>query len=502
MCYQYNFAMATIAALLKDPALRDIHVLAGEPSACFATSVRLVENLHDLAVLSPGTLAVLGTEATAASSGYKLDVNLRQAAGQSAAGLLLTGHATPAHIEATASALAMRSVTSVLAAPVHLDLVDLIVAASAVIAGSADEALRRADSAVVRLKHAEADAASGDTTELLSIASEALGTTVTMREALPGDIWARVSLDSQTVSTIATTAPAGYAAASARIVVAATAAAIERSLSAAAHEPGVPIRSRSAVLSDMLVADDAHSARLSDQAHHLGIPIDGWHLALMLNLTSPNETPSFDFLQMLGEATWRSVRSMRSRRESWHLARSGDRIVLIEMWQHQPPEAANRLGMHAGREVLDAARVQFPQLELRCGVGTPHRGLQGLRATVAEARAALAPHNRDALVGYDAVGLQPMLLEWYGTDTARQAVRELLTPLDELGGERAQTAISTLQAYLDEQGSLVRVAARLHLHRNAIVYRMGQIKKLLDVDLDDPDHRLAVQLACRARLLR
>jgi DNA-binding PucR family transcriptional regulator len=95
-----------------------------------------------------------------------------------------------------------------------------------------------------------------------------------------------------------------------------------------------------------------------------------------------------------------------------------------------------------------------------------------------------------------------MLLEWYGTDTARQAVRELLTPLESLGGERAATAISTLQAYLDEQGSLVRVAERLHLHRNAVVYRMRQIRKLLDVDLDDADQRLAVQLACRARLLR
>jgi DNA-binding PucR family transcriptional regulator len=104
--------------------------------------------------------------------------------------------------------------------------------------------------------------------------------------------------------------------------------------------------------------------------------------------------------------------------------------------------------------------------------------------------------------GYDVIGLQPMLLEWYGSDTARQAIRELLTPLDELGGERAETAISTLQAYLDEQGSLIRAAARLQVHRNAVAYRMRRISKLLDVDLHDADQRLALQLACRARLLR
>ena len=50
-------------------------------------------------------------------------------------------------------------------------------------------------------------------------------------------------------------------------------------------------------------------------------------------------------------------------------------------------------------------------------------------------------------------------------------------------------------------GSLVRCAERLHLHRNAVGYRMRAIREQLGVDLDDPDQRLALQLACRSRLL-
>jgi DNA-binding PucR family transcriptional regulator len=71
----------------------------------------------------------------------------------------------------------------------------------------------------------------------------------------------------------------------------------------------------------------------------------------------------------------------------------------------------------------------------------------------------------------------------------------------EAGGTRADTAIRTLAAYLDEQGSVVRTAERLHLHRNAVTNRLRTITELLDVDLEDPDQRLALQLACRARLL-
>ena len=70
-----------------------------------------------------------------------------------------------------------------------------------------------------------------------------------------------------------------------------------------------------------------------------------------------------------------------------------------------------------------------------------------------------------------------------------------------MSAARADTAIRTLAAYLDEQGSIGRTAQRLHLHRNAVANRLRGITELLELDLDDPDQRLALQLACRARLL-
>lgn len=93
-----------------------------------------------------------------------------------------------------------------------------------------------------------------------------------------------------------------------------------------------------------------------------------------------------------------------------------------------------------------------------------------------------------------------MLAEWLTTDAARDAVRHLLAPLDALGTAKSATAVATLHAYLDEQGSLVRAAKRLHIHRNAVVYRLERITAL-GLDLTDADNRFALQMACRARLL-
>jgi DNA-binding PucR family transcriptional regulator len=44
-------------------------------------------------------------------------------------------------------------------------------------------------------------------------------------------------------------------------------------------------------------------------------------------------------------------------------------------------------------------------------------------------------------------------------------------------------------------------AKALHLHRNAVAYRIKRIFDLLDLDPRDPDQRLALHLACRAREL-
>ena len=73
------------------------------------------------------------------------------------------------------------------------------------------------------------------------------------------------------------------------------------------------------------------------------------------------------------------------------------------------------------------------------------------------------------------------------SDTARASVRDQLAPLEKLGRARADTAIRTL-AYLHEQGSIIKTAQRLHLHRNAVANRIRGITELLDVDSRTPGY--------------
>ncbi|HKY03471.1 MAG TPA: helix-turn-helix domain-containing protein, partial [Blastocatellia bacterium] len=61
--------------------------------------------------------------------------------------------------------------------------------------------------------------------------------------------------------------------------------------------------------------------------------------------------------------------------------------------------------------------------------------------------------------------------------------------------------LTTLETYLEENGNLRATARALGLHRNTVAYQVEHIARLLGKKLDDPEVRLNLQVALRARLL-
>jgi DNA-binding PucR family transcriptional regulator len=183
----------------------------------------------------------------------------------------------------------------------------------------------------------------------------------------------------------------------------------------------------------------------------------------------------------------------------------GEALVLVRSHAEDPgPTAARDIAARMD-QVLAGLRARLPDALTRCGVGTTHSGPAGLLASVAEAKAATVAARTSApantAVAFDRAGLRGSLLEWYVSDTAREATSAVLEPLLQLGPTRSERLIQTLHVYLDQRGSLTRTADRLNLHRNAVAYRINKVFSLLDVDQDNPDDLLLLQLACRAREL-
>jgi sugar diacid utilization regulator len=498
--------------------------------------VRLAESFTDLDHAPAASLVVLSRSASAEIGDYRLDMALRWAAIHRVAAVAALS-AEPWQPTVTARDIATGADIALISVPLDAELAELVQAIVREIGGGAQRALGRAQQGLEAVLQAEA--AGVDLEGLRAAVSKALGTVVEFRPLTPlrpgllaaadGDSLAGggASLlaigDGNGAAAAAVSAPVvvgetpighfvapdahGEFGVGARLVLHTAALAAARLLDLARRAHEVPARSRSELLAELLMSEAAINEDLLERARQLGIPVTGWHVAVRIEAddlaaSGRDEVQRFELLASAGQAALQAVAATGG---TWYQSRVAQAIVLVRMTASNPgPQAGARTARSAER-ALNAIGSRLPGLRFRAGVGTPHEGPMGLRASAAEARGALlaarAGLRPAGVAAHDAVGVRRMLIEWYASDTARASVRDQLAPLEKLGAARADTAIRTLAAYLDEQGSIIKTAQKLHLHRNAVANRLRGITELLETDLDDPDQRLALQLACRARLL-
>ena len=139
------------------------------------------------------------------------------------------------------------------------------------------------------------------------------------------------------------------------------------------------------------------------------------------------------------------------------------------------------------------------------GVGRPAQGLPGLRSSLAEARQAAAlagagAASRGATVRHiDELGIQRIMLGWYGSADFSRVAAAFLEPLRTIDADG--TLLRTLEVYLDCQSSATNAAALLGVHRNTVMNRIDRVASTLEVNLFDPEQRLALQLVVRMHKL-
>ncbi len=79
--------------------------------------------------------------------------------------------------------------------------------------------------------------------------------------------------------------------------------------------------------------------------------------------------------------------------------------------------------------------------------------------------------------------------------------QETLGGLIRYDKEQNSSLIKTLEAFFVHHGNLSQTAEALFVHRNTLQYRMERIAEIAGIDLDNPETRLALQLALKARFL-
>ncbi|GAA0239746.1 helix-turn-helix domain-containing protein [Cryptosporangium japonicum] len=454
-----------------------------------------VTPLDLLSTMPADTLVIVPGEAHPAP--YRLDVALRQASARRLAGLVFT---TTLALPETAVALAKRGGVPVFAAP-GTKPADLALAVDRLLSGGASEAIMRATHGIEKATEA---AARHDCTpeSILAAANRALGAELTLSEAANVP-WS--AADAVCVGEVPIGRLVGASDPAAALALPVIASLLSRVAQRRITDRFAPTQSRADLIVELVLAESSRVEGFVGQAARLGLPLQLSHVAgwlIPVGLANP-EARAPRSLQPALELF--ALQLVDGRDELWHVAFVQDDLILVSTEEHGAGDHQRRLRGVAERIQEYARTLAGDGWEYTLGLGTPQSGATGLRSSAAEARiaaeTAIAAGRFGGVELTDVTGLRRVLLDVYASPTSRSLLTDILHPLDALGPERAHTAVQTLLAYLAHRNSLAHAGRELNLHPNAVGYRLKRVREVLHLDLDDPDTRFAVELACRVRLL-
>jgi sugar diacid utilization regulator len=489
-----------VSDLLQTPGL-SLECMVGDTGGSRVESVFLAERLFDLMDAPSRSVVVLGADACAGAERYHFDMALRMASSREVAAIILT-RAPVGGASSTSLHTARRVGVALLRQTKPINLASLVVALDARIRGSAELGLRRAVQAFQVMS-----TVAGDVGGLVSDVAAAADADIALTDQPGGELSFPLALEAEPNTWIVVRDATAESRPELVLVGRSLADRVALVAAAARRAEELPIRSRAELLSEILDSASSGRSALLRRARAMGLPIDGWHLVVRIEHANAeelwdNEVSAYEGRENLTRLLLDAVQGGGG---TWHTARAADAVILIRMYRKDPGPHAVPEAMKAADRALQATSQQLARAVLYCGVGTAHAGVTGLINSAAEARAAVAASRArnlpNAANAFDSLGLRRTLIEWYASQNAREAVASVLEPLDRLGGKKAEEAIRTLHTFLDVRGSLSRAAEALHLHRNAVAYRIDRIFSQLEVDPENPDDWLLLELACRARRL-
>jgi sugar diacid utilization regulator len=106
-----------------------------------------------------------------------------------------------------------------------------------------------------------------------------------------------------------------------------------------------------------------------------------------------------------------------------------------------------------------------------------------------------SPHGATA---FDQLGIYRILDTGESREEIEAFVREWLGSLMDYDAQKHADLVRTLSQYLECGGSYDETAAALVIHRSTLRYRLGRIREITQLDLNDVDSRLNLHVATRA----
>jgi purine catabolism regulator len=152
------------------------------------------------------------------------------------------------------------------------------------------------------------------------------------------------------------------------------------------------------------------------------------------------------------------------------------------------------------RKLREHLRAEFPSDRLLGGLSGPAAELAEWPHVYRQATQAMQLAGRlhtEAMVTFDSLGIYQLLVQLEDELAAGRFSDQIVGPLVEYDRRHRSSLMETIIAYFSHHGNVSQTAEALYIHRNTLSYRLDRIQELTGQDLENPDERLALQLALK-----
>lgn len=179
---------------------------------------------------------------------------------------------------------------------------------------------------------------------------------------------------------------------------------------------------------------------------------------------------------------------------------------LVCLWPDKTTDEKNKERVmeqikEASKLIQKRIKEKFPRIIITIGFGTIAKSIDQIQQSYQEAWNAInfgqMIHGEEAVIGYRELGVYRILCQFVETYSPEKYIPQSIKTLLEYDKKHETEMIHTLEVFLNSNGNASKAAKDLFIHYKTMLYRLDRIKKITQLDLENPEKRLEIEIGLR-----
>ena len=270
----------------------------------------------------------------------------------------------------------------------------------------------------------------------------------------------------------------------------------------------VEIRYRSDFFEDLVSMDLKRRKKALDRAHFFNLKEDNFYIIEVMSFKVKGDHPinrdmDIDCTMDLINTTVTTIEELMDYYSLKGIVSTKINGIQILLGFPENNSIMDKLEIF-NNKLIKILNNKYKSIESRIGVGRIYKDLENVNKSFLDAvrtvRTGKSITNKE-IVTYDELGIFKILSQDYLNDELEDFYNTILKPLVEYDEKKATDLVKTLEVYFKNNGNLTKISKEMYTHYNTVLYRIGRINQITEMDIENPHDRLNLEIALKIKEL-